>query len=176
MQIDTARITQAVTLSQACELYGIPINRQGFSRCPFHSGDNTPSFKIYPDNRGFYCFACGAGGDVITFARKLLDLDFIGAVKKLNSDFSLGLEEKPSYSEYREARRLQAEREQKKREKADLIKELCKLCTLHRIYWQIIKKYKGGEPNKLEAEALHNIEFVRYKIEVRETELAELNC
>ena len=69
MQIDTARITQAVTVSTACELYGIPINRQGFSRCPFHSGDNTPSFKIYPD-RGFYCWW---GRYVITFVQ-LFDL------------------------------------------------------------------------------------------------------
>ena len=90
MQIDTARITQAVTVSTACELYGIPINRQGFSRCPFHSGDNTPSFKIYPDSRGFYCFGCGAGGDVITFVKQLFDLDFIGAVQKVKFRFFAG--------------------------------------------------------------------------------------
>ena len=176
MQIDTARITQAVTVSTACELYGIPINRQGFSRCPFHSGDNTPSFKIYPDSRGFYCFGCGAGGDVITFVKQLFDLDFIGAVKKLNSDFSLGLDEKPSYEEYRKSQRLQAEREQAKRDKAKTLSELYRLYTLHRIYWQILKNYHGGEPNKIEAEAIHNVEFIRYKIEVKETELAELNC
>lgn len=176
MLIDTPRITQAVTLSQACELYGIPINRQGFSRCPYHSGDNTPSFKIYPDDRGFYCFGCGAGGDVITFVRKLFNLNFLGAVKKLNADFSLGLDEKPSYAEYRKSQQLQAEREQAKRNKVRILLELYKLSTLHRIYWQILKNYHGGDPNKIEAEAIHNIEFIRYKIEVKETELAELNC
>lgn len=174
--MDTSIIKQSVTLSQACQMYGIDINRQGFSRCPFHSGDNTPSFKIYPGDRGFYCFGCGAAGDVIKFVQLLFNLNFIEAVKKLNTDFSLGLGEKPSYAEYRKSRRLQAEREKAKRHKADLIKEMCKLCTLHRSYWQILKNYKGGEPDKITATAIHNIEFIRYKIEVRETELAELNC
>ena len=34
--------------------------------CPFHS-ERTPSFCVYPSNGSFYCFGCGAGGDVITF-------------------------------------------------------------------------------------------------------------
>ena len=41
-------------------------NRVGL--CPFHS-EKTPSFTIYPDNQSFYCFGCGAGGDVVTFIR-----------------------------------------------------------------------------------------------------------
>ena len=50
--------------------------------CPFHS-EKTPSFHIYPDNDSFYCFGCGAGGDVITFIRRLENLDYIEAVKFL---------------------------------------------------------------------------------------------
>ncbi len=37
--------------------------------CPFHS-EKTPSFTVFPDTQSFYCFGCGAGGDVITFIRK----------------------------------------------------------------------------------------------------------
>lgn len=50
--------------------------------CPFH-GEKTPSFNIYPENGSFYCFGCGAGGDVITFIRKIENLDYIDAVKFL---------------------------------------------------------------------------------------------
>ncbi len=50
--------------------------------CPFHS-EKTPSFNIYPENGSFYCFGCGAGGDVITFIRKIENLDYIDAVKLL---------------------------------------------------------------------------------------------
>ncbi len=50
--------------------------------CPFHS-EKTPSCVIYQDNGSFYCFGCGAGGDVITFIMKIENLDYIEAVKFL---------------------------------------------------------------------------------------------
>ena len=50
--------------------------------CPFHS-EKTPSFHIYTDTQSFYCFGCGAGGDVITFIKRIENLDYIEAVKLL---------------------------------------------------------------------------------------------
>ena len=50
--------------------------------CPFHN-EKTPSFTVYPDSQSFYCFGCGAGGDVITFVRRIENLDYIEAVKTL---------------------------------------------------------------------------------------------
>ena len=50
--------------------------------CPFH-GEKTPSFNIYTENNSFYCFGCGAGGDVITFIMKIENLDYVEAVKFL---------------------------------------------------------------------------------------------
>ncbi len=50
--------------------------------CPFHS-ERTPSCTVYPDNGSFYCFGCGAGGDVITFTMKIENLDYMEAVKYL---------------------------------------------------------------------------------------------
>lgn len=50
--------------------------------CPFH-GEKTPSFTVYSENNSFYCFGCGAGGDVITFVRRIENLDYIDAVKFL---------------------------------------------------------------------------------------------
>ena len=47
--------------------------------CPFHS-EKTPSFTVYPADNSFYCFGCGAGGDVITFIRKKENLDYPDAV------------------------------------------------------------------------------------------------
>lgn len=48
--------------------------------CPFHN-EKTPSFTVYPESRSFYCFGCGAGGDVITFVRRTENLDYVEAVK-----------------------------------------------------------------------------------------------
>lgn len=50
--------------------------------CPFHS-EKTPSFVVYPETQSFYCFGCGAGGDVITFIKKINNLDYVEAVKYL---------------------------------------------------------------------------------------------
>lgn len=50
--------------------------------CPFHH-EKTPSFNVYPDNGSFYCFGCGVGGDVITFVRKIENLDYMESVRFL---------------------------------------------------------------------------------------------
>ena len=50
--------------------------------CPFH-GEKTPSFNLYPETSSFYCFGCGAGGDVITFIKRIENLDYIDAIKFL---------------------------------------------------------------------------------------------
>ena len=50
--------------------------------CPFHS-EKTPSFTVYPQDNSFYCFGCGAGGDVISFIRKKENLDYPDAVEFL---------------------------------------------------------------------------------------------
>lgn len=50
--------------------------------CPFHA-EKTPSCFIYPDTQSFYCFGCGAGGDVITFIKRIENLEYIDAVKLL---------------------------------------------------------------------------------------------
>lgn len=50
--------------------------------CPFHN-EKTPSFTIYTDSQSFFCFGCGAGGDAITFIRRIENLDYVEAVKVL---------------------------------------------------------------------------------------------
>lgn len=50
--------------------------------CPFHN-EKTPSFTVYPETSSYYCFGCGAGGDVINFVRNIENLDYIEAVKLL---------------------------------------------------------------------------------------------
>lgn len=55
-------------------------NRNGL--CPFHS-EKTPSFTVFPATKSFYCFGCGAGGDVITFIQKIENLDYVAALEFL---------------------------------------------------------------------------------------------
>ena len=51
-------------------------------RCPFHT-EKTPSCHFYPQTQSFYCFGCGAGGDVINFIRMIENLDYMEAVRFL---------------------------------------------------------------------------------------------
>ena len=50
--------------------------------CPFHS-EKSPSFTVFPATRSFYCFGCGAGGDVLSFVMRAENLDFPAALEML---------------------------------------------------------------------------------------------
>lgn len=50
--------------------------------CPFHS-EKTPSFTVFTASNSFYCFGCGAGGDAITFVRRMENLEYTDAVEVL---------------------------------------------------------------------------------------------
>ena len=60
-------------------------------RCPFHE-ERTPSFSVNPQDKLYYCFGCGAGGDAITFVRETEQLDFSQAVEWLADRFRVTVE------------------------------------------------------------------------------------
>ena len=78
-------VKQTVTTRQAAERYGLSVNQSGMTRCPFHE-DHNPSMKV--DDR-FYCFGCGASGDVIDFTARLFGISLKDATEKLAEDFGI---------------------------------------------------------------------------------------
>lgn len=60
--------------------------------CPFHN-EKTPSFTVYPDTQSFYCFGCGAGGEIISFTRRIENIDFVEAVKSLADKCGMAMPE-----------------------------------------------------------------------------------
>ena len=60
--------------------------------CPFHS-DKNPSMHIWEDSQRYKCFACGAGGDAITFAIEFYKLSFLDALKELANKYSIPIPE-----------------------------------------------------------------------------------
>ncbi len=60
--------------------------------CPFHN-EKTPSFVVYPETQSFYCFGCGAGGDVISFIKRINNIDYLEAVKFLAARAGMPLPE-----------------------------------------------------------------------------------
>lgn len=61
-------------------------------RCPFHS-ERTPSFTVFPATSSYYCFGCGAGGDVVTFVMQTENLDYREAVEFLAKRAGIPVEE-----------------------------------------------------------------------------------
>ena len=84
-------VKQSVTVREAAEMYGIAVGRGGMACCPFHD-DRHPSLKLNEDY--FYCFGCGATGDVIDFTARLYDLSPKEAAEKLAQDFGLAYDSK----------------------------------------------------------------------------------
>ena len=77
-------------------------------RCPFHE-ERTPSFSVNGVDKLYYCFGCGAKGDLITFVRETEQLDFVGAIEWLADRFHIPLEYEEASPE-QEAKRSRRER------------------------------------------------------------------
>ncbi|CAN5338889.1 DNA primase [soil metagenome] len=77
-------------------------------RCPFHE-ERTPSFSVNATDKWYYCFGCGAKGDLITFVRETEQLDFAGAIESLADRFNVQIEYEEASPE-QDARRRRRER------------------------------------------------------------------
>lgn len=86
-------VKAAVTVRQAAEHYGLKVERGGMTRCPFHD-DRHPSLKL--NESYFYCFGCGATGDVIDFVARLFGLNSYKSAQKLAYDFGIDPDKPPA--------------------------------------------------------------------------------
>ena len=97
-------VRERVSAQDAARHYGLTFDRRGWALCPFHN-DKHPSMSFR--NGRFRCWVCDVGGDSIDFTARLLGLDAMGAVERLNADFGLALplHRKPTQAEAKAARR-----------------------------------------------------------------------
>ena len=82
-------IKAAISVKQAAEHYGLKVSHNGMACCPFHN-DRHPSLKL--NEEYFFCFGCGAKGDVIDFVARLFDLSSYEAAQRLAADFGISTE------------------------------------------------------------------------------------
>lgn len=80
------QIKAAIPLKEAAQRYGLAVSQGGMALCPFHH-DTHPSLKLNEDY--FFCFGCGATGDVIDFTARLFGISQKEAAQKLAMDFGL---------------------------------------------------------------------------------------
>lgn len=138
------------------EYYGLQVDRAGKAHCPFHN-EKTASFSLHESQPQYYkCFGCGKSGDVISLTADLLGYsNQADALRRLNEDFSLGLEldhKKETVEERVERRRKTAEFKRRKQQQAAFdqwinhafitVSEYAKLLRL----WGIYHRPKPYEP------------------------------
>ena len=158
-------IKSRYSMADVVTKYGYKISRAGFISCPFHSGDRTPSMKIY--SKDFHCHACGANGDIFTFVQKMDNCDFKTAFYSLGGGYA-----KRDFKANMGLYRLRKAKEKEEREKARLIKER----QLRTFFVSTLQKaLKAVEPmsdawcyliNELETE-LYKLQVVQEEIERR---------
>ncbi len=116
MNIDSkakaAYIKNRVFMPDVIARYHHPGKRPGRTSCPFHGGEHD---NLGYDQNVFHCFVCGAKGDVITFTQFMNGTDFPGALKLMDKDFGLGIEqmgdsERDALKNAQRAREAQAQR------------------------------------------------------------------
>ena len=138
---DTATaIKEAVTCQQFADFIGLSVNRSGFAVCPFH-GEKTASLKIYKGGRGWCCFGCHKGGDVINFASLYYGLGFTKTLQRLNDDFNLGIiqkqQETPQNSVLMAVQIAKRKAERKKQERLK--------AALEAEYWAVFDRWIDNE-------------------------------
>ena len=146
-------VKQSVTVREAAERYGIEVKRGGMACCPFHD-DKNPSMKL--NEEYFYCFGCGATGDVIDLTARLYNLSPKEAAEKLAQDFGLIYDSQaPPRRRYvrqkTEAQKFQENRDHAFRVLAD--------------YFHLLRKWEAGYTPKTPEEPMHSrfLEAVQQK-------------
>lgn len=99
MRYDTERLKSYVPMIDLAQRYGVTV-RRGMCCCPFH-GERHPSMKLYNDS--YYCFACGAHGDVISWVMQYDGVPFVEACERLSQWY--GIDATPIVETPAEARR-----------------------------------------------------------------------
>lgn len=148
MTVDEIKSTYS--MRDVLQMYGMQTNRAGFISCPFHSGDRTPSMKIYP--KDYHCHACGANGDVFTFVQNMDKCDFKEAFYRLGGEYERQSDWKRKRIEYE--RQKKKEREEKEREsKMQLKRDVIKDISLQQIFVKCFPPFSDDwceSKNKLE--------------------------
>ena len=156
-------VKENVNLWEAAELYGIDVNRYSKALCPVHN-DRHPSLYVADDH--YYCFACGAHGDVIDFVSKLFQLSLYDAARKLAADFHLSPDKPPSAAALH-AKRIRTEAQQLKANE--------RLCfSVLSDYARVLREWKvqyapqspAEAPDERFVEACHKLDEVEYYLDI----------
>lgn len=108
MSSNVEKIKERINIADVVGSY-VKLEKAGTNfkgKCPFHS-EKTPSFFISPDRGTYYCFGCGAKGDIFSFVQEFEGLDFLGALKVLAARAGVELQKENTENRSEKERLLQ---------------------------------------------------------------------
>jgi hypothetical protein len=171
-------VKASVSAPEAAKAYGLDVTRHNMARCPFHD-DRHPSLKLNLDF--YYCFGCGARGDVIDLVAELFDLSPYEAAGKIAADFGIDPDKPPETAAFAKPRHpmIKAFRDDER---------YCQrvLCDyLHLLeYWKVqhAPDTMDEEPDDRFVEACQMFDYIEYLVDLltvgdldqREAVVAEL--
>lgn len=150
-------IKQQYSMRDIVEMYGFRPNRAGFISCTFHSGDRTPSMKIY--TKDFHCHACGANGDIFTFIQRMDNCSFKEAFLKLGGEYEQKSDwqrKKFDYQIQQKKEKARKELERKKQWKRDILNDI----SLQKIFIKLLPVFSDDW-----CEAVNQLEYDFYILE-----------
>lgn len=169
-------IKEKYSMTDIIGRYGCKPNRAGFIPCPFHQ-EKTASLKIYKTS--YYCFGCGANGDIFSFIQELEHVEFKEAFYILGGKYPEHKKQEGKFSQRRRKQRLEYKRialEKEKKRLSNQIKRLNKeICILKEIINNNLPYMNDGEVVYPEqwCVAVNKYEYVLYKFEFLKERMKE---
>lgn len=118
---DIDLVKSTVSMRSLAGVLGFKVSRAGFISCPFHSGDNTGSLKVYDGKRGFCCFGCHKAGNIFQFVMNYMHMDFEASVRYIAGVYSIPVSD--GYATKEEYRASVRKAEERKAQQAKLEEE-----------------------------------------------------
>jgi DNA primase len=174
-------IKSRVKMPELLRCYGIEVDRKNRIACPLHSGTDK-NCGVKDDY--IHCFVCNESADQIGFVQKYFSLSFADAVSKINTDFSLGLpigqrvERRKQIDIAKERFRRKQKAKEKEEAKDKLFSEIIDLneecAKLNDFIKSFVVSPFDFNSAQIKAQAKAKLEYTKYTIEQKETELKDL--
>jgi hypothetical protein len=167
-KMDNFSVVREIPIVEIAQYYGIETHRKGahwWANCVDHE-DKTPSLRFNTNTNRFCCYSCGLNGSSIDLVSKMFGLNLMDSVKKINSDFALGLDlegalDQKGISKLKEIRR-QREAQRLLTQWRDKTYNI--LCLYHRVVYGALQGMKPS--NEYYKQTVENQAYLEYILDI----------
>lgn len=152
----SVELKQSLPMRAVVEEYGIKISNKGFCHCPFHK-EKTASMKVYKDS--YYCFGCGAAGDIFSFVQHMDGCNFKDAFMRLGGTYEDGNDYQHNLRKYHMQKQRETEIKRRLRDEEE------RRQIIHEIPLQKAFKLLSPVFSDDWCDAINRLEYLFYRLE-----------